>query len=74
MLTVNALSYHCPLQVWSVKYNSTGSKIISAGDDRAIHIYDCPMWLEDIYSNTGEEIRNWRRKDGSLLHWPDMVK
>uniref|UniRef100_A0A3B4WW37 Superkiller complex protein 8 n=1 Tax=Seriola lalandi dorsalis TaxID=1841481 RepID=A0A3B4WW37_SERLL len=30
-------------QVWSVKYNSTGSKIISAGDDRAIHIYDCPM-------------------------------
>uniref|UniRef100_A0A3B4WDV8 Superkiller complex protein 8 n=1 Tax=Seriola lalandi dorsalis TaxID=1841481 RepID=A0A3B4WDV8_SERLL len=29
--------------VWSVKYNSTGSKIISAGDDRAIHIYDCPM-------------------------------
>ncbi|KAI4826052.1 hypothetical protein KUCAC02_021707 [Chaenocephalus aceratus] len=30
-------------QVWSVKYNSTGSKIISAGDDRSIHIYDCPM-------------------------------
>lgn len=31
-------------QVWTVKYNSTGSKIISAGDDRSIHIYDCPMW------------------------------
>ncbi|XP_019714487.1 WD repeat-containing protein 61-like, partial [Hippocampus comes] len=30
-------------QVWSVKYNNNGSKIISAGDDRAIHIYDCPM-------------------------------
>ncbi|KAI2648551.1 WD repeat-containing protein 61 [Labeo rohita] len=29
--------------VWSVKYNPTGSKIVSAGDDRAIHIYDCPM-------------------------------
>ncbi|ROL52810.1 WD repeat-containing protein 61, partial [Anabarilius grahami] len=29
-------------QVWSVKYNPTGSKIVSAGDDRAIHIYDCP--------------------------------
>lgn len=43
-------------QVWSVKYNSTGSKIISAGDDRAIHIYDCPMWRdtsrlrEDLHS------------------------
>ncbi len=33
------------LQVWSVKYNPTGSKIMSAGDDRAIHVYDCPMWI-----------------------------
>uniref|UniRef100_A0A1A8C984 Superkiller complex protein 8 n=1 Tax=Nothobranchius kadleci TaxID=1051664 RepID=A0A1A8C984_NOTKA len=30
-------------QVWSVKYNSNGSKVVSAGDDRAIHIYDCPL-------------------------------
>lgn len=45
----------CCLQVWSVKYNSKGSKIISAGDDRAIHIYDCPMWLTT--SRTGYERR-----------------
>lgn len=32
-------------QVWSAKYNSAGSKIVSVSDDRAVHIYDCPpVW------------------------------
>lgn len=31
------------LQVWGVKYNGNGSKIVSVGDDQEIHIYDCPV-------------------------------
>ncbi|XP_066885540.1 superkiller complex protein 8 isoform X2 [Kogia breviceps] len=30
-------------QVWGVKYNGNGSKIVSVGDDQEIHIYDCPI-------------------------------
>ncbi|KAJ7406525.1 WDR61 isoform 12 [Pitangus sulphuratus] len=30
-------------QVWGVKYNGSGSKIVSVGDDQEIHIYDCPV-------------------------------
>ncbi|KNC51179.1 WD repeat-containing protein 61 [Thecamonas trahens ATCC 50062] len=29
-------------QVWSVAYDVTGSKLVSAGDDAAIQVYDCP--------------------------------
>ncbi|CAD7672716.1 unnamed protein product [Nyctereutes procyonoides] len=29
-------------QVWGVKYNGNGSKIVSVGDDQEIHVYDCP--------------------------------
>lgn len=31
------------LQVWGVKYNGNGSKIVSVGDDQEIHVYDCPI-------------------------------
>ncbi|XP_034880199.1 WD repeat-containing protein 61 isoform X1 [Mirounga leonina] len=30
-------------QVWGVKYNGNGSKIVSVGDDQEIHVYDCPV-------------------------------
>uniref|UniRef100_A0A8I3PI41 Superkiller complex protein 8 n=1 Tax=Canis lupus familiaris TaxID=9615 RepID=A0A8I3PI41_CANLF len=30
-------------QVWGVKYNGNGSKIVSMGDDQEIHVYDCPV-------------------------------
>ncbi|MBN3283247.1 WDR61 protein, partial [Polyodon spathula] len=36
-------NFHDLFQVWSVKYNGNGSKVVSAGDDREIHIYDCPV-------------------------------
>lgn len=40
LLITWSMSY---LQVWGVKYNGSGSKIVSVGDDQEIHIYDCPV-------------------------------
>jgi hypothetical protein len=31
------------LQVWCARYNQSGSKIVSVSEDRAVHIYDCPV-------------------------------
>lgn len=30
------------LQVWGVKYNPEGNKIVSCSADKSINIYDCP--------------------------------
>jgi hypothetical protein len=32
----------CRLQVWSVCYNSTGTKALSAADDGSLFLYHCP--------------------------------
>ena len=29
-------------QVWGVRYNTTGTKIVSVGDDQAVCVYDVP--------------------------------
>ena len=43
LLTCFLEFYFYHLQVWGVKYNATGSKIVSVSDDKSIIVYNCPL-------------------------------
>lgn len=31
------------LQVWDVKFNAEGNKLLSVGKDKTLNIYECPV-------------------------------
>ena len=37
---INTFTQHTD-QVWGAKYSKDGTKVVSAGDDCSIHVYDC---------------------------------
>ena len=39
---INTFMQHTD-QVWGAKYSQDGTKVVSAGDDCSIHVYDCPV-------------------------------
>jgi len=39
---IHTFSDHSDM-VWGARYSSSGSHVVSAGDDCAIHVYDCPV-------------------------------